>query len=156
MPNLRHLTVELYNTYRGDVRNCVRRRFDNICIRHRIYPLDKFLSHLNGIHWEQIIVSHLPKLGTFQLKMQYEYWTREKKDVAVHALIQSFGTHYWIHERRWFVRCEWNVDPSSPYFCLYTLPSTFTQYSTQYPVLMSKSTSPTDADYWCPDQMREL
>lgn len=127
MPNLQNLAVESYNTYRGDICNGLRDGLESKYTDHPMYPRNCYFQHLDGNDWERIIGRHLPKLENFQLKVQYECWKREKNDKQVDALIQSYTSPFWIHERRWFVRCEWNVDPRSSYFCIYTLPCTFSR-----------------------------
>ena len=155
MPNLQNLVVESCNTYRGDLYNYLHHALGHEYTDHPMSPREPYFQHLNGNDWERIIGRHLPKLEKFQLKVQYECWTCGTKEKQVDALIQSYTSPFWIHERRWFVRCEWNVHPSSPYFCIYTLPCTFSRYSIQHHRLVSRSTAPTEPDYWFPHRTHE-
>jgi hypothetical protein len=153
MPNLKHLQVESFSLYTDDAS---RLYLEND--KKPIYYKDSINNLLaindSGRQWETVICSFLRKLETFQLKMQYYHWVHRMRSPQADALLQSFSSHFWTHERRWFVRCEWSVDPSSHYFCLYTLPCIFTRYTTPHPVLMSTSTSPTELDYYRSDQLQ--
>ncbi|CAF0984051.1 unnamed protein product [Rotaria sp. Silwood1] len=88
--------------------------------------------------------------------MKIQYWSRNNKEDDIDKLITSFGNHFWIRERQWFVRCDWNPEPTSSYICLYTLPYAFDHFDTHTALIRSKSTSPKENDYWLYDHVRNL
>ncbi|CAF1379685.1 unnamed protein product [Adineta ricciae] len=152
-PNLRHLVIESKDTYIGNINNWLWNRLN---VDPGQYTRLTFPFSINGCQWEKIIISHLPKLKTFQLKIKHQCWTHSIKDNEVDTLLQSFNTPFWITERQWFVRCEWVMDQFSPYFCLYTLPYSFERYDILHPEIRSKSTCPNETDYWSYNNVRQL
>jgi hypothetical protein len=97
MPNLYQLTVEIKNVY------------------------------LSGDRWESMITNHLPKLKLFRLMMQFGFYGGFSSESHVDEILKSFRTHFWIDEHQWFVRCHWGEQVPGQYYCLYTLPYTFTE-----------------------------
>jgi hypothetical protein len=125
LPNLYHLTIRISNIY------------------------------LNGYEWEKIIVNQLPKIKVFRLKMEFRFLDQSNKEEQIDDLLDSFRTHFWIEEHRWFVRYDFNS--SKPINCdiLYTLPYTFEEFIYADKNL-SKSTCPNDNEYDSYDQVRIL
>ncbi|CAF1310185.1 unnamed protein product [Rotaria sp. Silwood1] len=156
MPNLQHLTINSLDTYFGNLKNILAGRVDDLDIHVHNFYRGKPSIYMNGSKWEEIIVKHLPQLKTFQLKMKIQYWSRNNKEDDIDKLITSFGNHFWIRERQWFVRCDWNPEPTSSYICLYTLPYAFDHFDTHTALIRSKSTSPKENDYWLYDHVRNL
>jgi hypothetical protein len=79
--------------------------------------------------------------------MKIQYWCRQDKVDEIDKLIASFGSHFWLRERRWLVRCDWNPEYNSSYVCLYTLPYPFSHFATHTAPIQSRSTSHSDNDY---------
>jgi hypothetical protein len=158
MPNLKHLTVNSSDTYFGYIRNWLYSTFyEDHSYEPNFHRSSKSPPiYMNGNRWENIIINHLPKLKTFQLKMNTQYWSNYNKKDEVDKLLMSFSSHFWIRERRWFVRCDWNPNPNSGYLCLYTLPYAFDDFNTHGASIRSKSTSPDENDYWLYDHVRNL
>jgi hypothetical protein len=81
--------------------------------------------NINGHQLEQIIITHLPKLKVFRLKMDIDldlrFWTEEE----FHRLFNTFTTSFWIDKRKWFVRCDCYPQKTRSALCLYTLPYAF-------------------------------
>ncbi|UJR06555.1 hypothetical protein I4U23_010839 [Adineta vaga] len=156
MPNLRHLTIELLNTYLGKIRHWLYGRYEHNSDHYTNIRRDRFYIEINGYQWKKIIVNHLPKLNTFQLKMKEYYWNCDMKENHVDTLLQSFSTNFWIRDHRWFVRCKWINDQQWASIYLYTLPHSFDRYTILHPLMLSKSTSPNEIDYWCCDHLQKL
>ncbi|CAF2758501.1 unnamed protein product [Rotaria sp. Silwood2] len=156
MPNLNHLTVNSLDTYFGNIRNVIGFRLDDPDFHYANLCANKPSIHMNGLKWEQIIVNHLPKLKTFRLKMTMQYWSNNNKEDDVDKLLISFGSHFWVRERQWFIRCDWSSEPKSPYICLYTLPYAFDHFDTHTAFIRSKSTCPNEHDYWLYDHVYNL
>ncbi|CAF1018914.1 unnamed protein product [Didymodactylos carnosus] len=119
MPNLRYLTVET----------------DDI--------------NVNGHQWKQIIIEYLPKLTVFRLKMLFRLNDNDNKEQRVDELLDSFRTPFWLEERQWFIRCDWNrcqqCDKNNIH--LYTLPYAFLYYYFHESDFKSKSTCRHHDDY---------
>lgn len=158
MPNLKHLTVNSVDTYLGYVRNWLANKFredmsyePNLLRSSQSPPI-----YMNGYRWEDIIIKHLPKLQTFQLRMNTEYRVISNKEEDVNKLLRSFTGHVWTRKHQWFVRCDWSSNPDSGYLCLYTLPYAFNDFNAHSASIRSKSTSPNESDYWLYEHVRNL
>lgn len=113
---------------------------------------------MNGYQWENIISTYLPKLKTFQLKMDVNLDSRSETIEEFHCLFNTFTTSFWIHERQWFVRCDCYPQRMCSVVYLYTLPyafDTFHIYPTSFGML-SLSTSPNIEDHRQYDRVRTL
>jgi hypothetical protein len=129
VPNLRHLTAKI----------------DNI--------------GMNGHQWEEIIVNHLPKLEIFQLRMIFYLEADVDKEQQVDLLLKSFRCQFWLEERRWFVRCDWNRCQKTCCYNrmhLYTLPYAFNYYYFHDSTIKQKSTCSEDDSSPLYDQVRTL
>ncbi len=155
MPNLKHLTVKSLDTYLGFLKNFLHHAFQEDATYQNNFHKKSVPIYMDGCKWEEIIVNHLPKLKTFQLKMDIQYWSPHSKEDEVKKLLASFRSHFWIRERRLFVRCDWNPNPDSSYVCLYTLPYAFDDFNTHTASIRFKSTS-TKTDYWLYNRVRNL
>jgi hypothetical protein len=153
MPSLTHLTVKLSDTYLGSLKNFLNHGFSEDTRYHHFFKIPPPI-YMNGRKWEEIIINHLPKLKTFQLRMDIQCWSCCDKEEVVDKLLLSFSSHFWIREHRWFVRCDWN--PKSCYMCLYTLPYAFDDFNTYSASIRSRSTSPNENDYWLYNRVRNL
>ncbi|CAF3959620.1 unnamed protein product [Adineta steineri] len=96
LPNLCHLTIDMQDHY------------------------------LTGHEWKQIIIDHLPKLKQLRFKMfiapRYDTIIEEEID----ELLNTFRTQFWLDERHWYVRCDWNpIAGSRTFGYLYTLSYAF-------------------------------
>ncbi|CAF1429693.1 unnamed protein product, partial [Rotaria sordida] len=104
---------------------------------------------MNGHQWERIIVDYLPKLKIFQLKMIFRLNDNENKEQRVDELLHSFRTRFWLDERQWYVRCDWDrceqCDKNNIH--LYTLPYAFQYYYFHDSNVKTKSTCRQDDDY---------
>jgi hypothetical protein len=126
-PNLRHLTIETGSVYR------------------------------NGHEWEHIIITHLPKIKVFRLNMYFSSTNSRVTELEVDEILDTFRTRFWLDERRWFVRCEWNsLDEFNSIF-LYTLPYfTCNGWYNLDERKHTKSTCPNDQSYWSYDNVSDL
>ncbi|CAF3065108.1 unnamed protein product, partial [Rotaria sp. Silwood2] len=70
MPNLEHLTIEIWNEY------------------------------MNGYRWEEIIANHLPRLTVFRFKMEYEAHGDDNFSEEANKLLNSFRTYFWLEEHQ--------------------------------------------------------
>jgi hypothetical protein len=96
MPNLIHLTVETFD------------------------------MDLNGHVWEQIISDYFPQIKEFNLKMKLECSGNDNDlEKNVDQLLLTFQTNFWLIERQWYVRCDWESSEISTFVTLYTLPFGF-------------------------------
>ena len=144
VPNLVHLTVKSSDTYLGFVRNFMAHGFSEDMSYQYSFLKYQMPVYMDGRRWEEIIVNHLPKLKTFQLRMDIQCWSRCNKEEEFDKLLVSFSSHFWIRERQWFVR----YDLASPgHIYLYTLPYAFDDFNTRHVSIRSKSTSPSEDDY---------
>ena len=78
----------------------------------------------NGQIWEQLIVSSLPLLHTFQFYFPFESYRHSIEDF--NQSIQSFSTPFYLLEKHWFIRCDRNRN-NLVMGALYTLPYAFSQ-----------------------------
>jgi hypothetical protein len=109
MLNLRHLAVDIYG----------------VCV--------------NGYQWENIIQSYLPNLKIFRLREQIPILDQNQGDQELDALLTSFQSQFWLVQRQWFIRCDWNMTGTYSFISLYTLPYSFSDFAINC-VLQSRST----------------
>ena len=84
-----------------------------------------------------------------------EFVIRRNKEQQVDELLDSFRSSFWLHERRWFVRCHWYPEKISKQAYLYTLPYTFSEFVLNTDIL-TKSTCPNENDYYSYDHVKKL
>ncbi|CAF3001203.1 unnamed protein product [Rotaria sp. Silwood2] len=125
MPNLSHLTIQLQQFY------------------------------LNGHDWQRIIVDNIPKIKIFHLKMNINFYFGSHKQKQIDILLDSFRTQFWLEERQWFVRCDWNSFESYDADILYTLPYAFGDFI-YHDKCNSKSTCPNETYFRCYDLLDQL
>ena len=115
-------------------------------LRHLIVATDQV--NLTGDQWEQLIVKHLPKLCVLRLKMIFRLDDNQDIEIRANELLDSFRSSFWLKERRWFVRCNWNLcnECAKNNIYLYTLPYGFNSYFLHDPHCQSKSTNLRDDD----------
>ena len=101
---------------------------------------------LNGYQWEKIICIYLPRLRSFQLRMEFRLNNENNREEQIDALINSFQSPFWREEHNWFVRCHWNPTDNSSLIYLYTLPYSFPYFCIDGPIRF-KSTCPNDNNY---------
>ncbi|CAF0916631.1 unnamed protein product [Adineta steineri] len=115
-------------------------------LRHLTIETDEI--NMNGHDWERIITDDLPQLKIFHLKMIFRLNDHDNKDQRVDDLLDSFRTQFWLIERQWYVRCDWNrceqCEKNNIY--LYTLPYAFNSYFIHEATFKTKSTRYTDND----------
>jgi len=107
---------------------------------HRL-TIDMYGVCVDGYQWEQIIRDYLPNLKIFRLKEQIPVANQNQDDQKLDALLKSFQSRFWLDERKWFVRCDWNLADTYSFISLYTLPYSFTEFNIDY-LLNSTSTCP--------------
>jgi len=112
----------------------------------------KTQGQLDGDSWEQIITNHLPRLKVFRLKM--EFTIHGNTEQQLNELLNSFRSHFWLNERRWFVRCHWYPEKASKH-TLYTLPYAFSEFVLSTGML-TRSTCPSEDDYCSYDHVHNL
>ncbi|CAF3344820.1 unnamed protein product [Rotaria socialis] len=95
---------------------------------------------LNGNQWKEFILDYLPKLKDFHFDMKI-FIPNERSPIEeiIDNLLNSFRTFFWLHERQWFVRCDWSVENRHSFASLYTVPYAFDNFS-YYNRSISKST----------------
>ncbi|CAF3370519.1 unnamed protein product [Rotaria sp. Silwood1] len=71
----------------------------------------------------------------------------------VDELLNTFRTPFWLDERGWFVRCDWDQTDSN--ILLYTLPYAF-DYFCVFNSKIGKSTCPQENNQWSYDAARQL
>jgi hypothetical protein len=106
--------------------------------------------YIDGKTWEQIIETYLPKLQSFQFRMNDEF--DEDKEEQIDEILNLFRTQFWLNKHQWFIRCDWN--PQNNNIFLYSLPYAFDNFYFQFPIL-SKSTCPDDQQ-WSYNSVRRL
>jgi hypothetical protein len=110
----------------------------------------------NGYQWEQTIVTHLPKLKIFRLKMRVLFRNKENRENEFNELLDSFRTRFWVIEHQWFVRCHWHSQSGIDFMYLYTLPYTLASFFANNSCILSKSTCPIENDHWSYDSVTSL
>jgi len=80
----------------------------------------------NGKIWEELIVSSLPLLATFQFYFPFGQHLNPPRDLD--GTIKSFSTPFYLLEKHWFVRCDRN-SKSLLMGALYSLPFAFSHIS---------------------------
>ena len=108
---------------------------------------------INGNMWKKLLMTYLPNLQIFQLKMELNFQQRyEEIEDIIDELLESFRTSFWIEEHHWYIRCHWN--PSDPYksITFYTLPYAFNTYNFADKSSV-KSTCPDERQYWSYDRV---
>lgn len=111
--------------------------------------------YYDGHEWESILANYLTKIKVFQLKMNLNFPHSDNIDQQVNELLETFRTNFWLVERKWFVRCDW--DPLNIFNngILYTLPYSFDDCF-YFDAVSSTSTCPTNTDYWLYDRVSML
>lgn len=79
-------------------------------------------SFPNGETWEQLIQSSLPLLKTFQFCFCFHSYANTLGQIR--QTVASFSTPFYLFEKRWFIRCDYDCQFSA---VLYSLPFAFTQ-----------------------------
>jgi hypothetical protein len=109
--------------------------------------------YIDGKLWEQIIERYLPKLKTFQFRMNDEFDSDNDKEQQIDEILNLFRSQFWVNKHQLFVQCDWN--PHSSNIFLYSLPYAFDNFYFQFPIL-SKSTCPDDNQQWSYNYVRRL
>ncbi|CAF1594051.1 unnamed protein product [Rotaria sp. Silwood1] len=171
-PHLQHFDVRLFDDEFDQPLSCSIPLMITLklIIQNSLYQLDNFLQNLpnlchltvetfdidlDGQQWEQIIIDHLPKLETFQLKMHIKLEDDDDKQLKIDKLIASFQSSFWLDEHQWFVRCHYVEECCLNSIILYTLPYAF-GYFDPIVKISSKSTCPHENDYWSYNRVHSL
>jgi hypothetical protein len=114
--------------------------------------LETFDIYCDGYEWEKILMRYLPNIKVFQLKMNLNFPHRDNINKQVDDLLDTFRTSFWLEERHWFVRCDW--DPLNIFNdgILYTLPYAFDDCF-YFDAVSSKSTCSNYTDYCSYDRV---
>ncbi|CAF4174645.1 unnamed protein product [Rotaria magnacalcarata] len=99
----------------------------NLC-RLTLYMMN---FYIHGHKLEQIIRNDLIKLKVLRFEMSI-YSLNDIKVELVNELLKSYSTPFWLEERRWFVRCDWQTCKNIVY--IYTLPYAFHEYRFNWPI----------------------
>ena len=83
---------------------------------------------LSGDELKRIIVSHLPKLECFDLKMNFQVELRSKREATANRLMAMFQTPFWLIEKQWFFRCSWSSEETIDEMTLWTTSYPFDIY----------------------------
>ncbi|CAF2065723.1 unnamed protein product [Rotaria magnacalcarata] len=103
------------------------RNMPNLC-RLTLYMMN---FYIHGHKLEQIIRNDLIKLKVLRFEMSI-YSLNDIKVELVNELLKSYSTPFWLEERRWFVRCDWQTCKNIVY--IYTLPYAFHEYRFNWPI----------------------
>jgi hypothetical protein len=127
--------------------------FQNMpCLRHLTIEMRERNLRLDGDQWKKIIVDCIPQLKVFRFDMCVSSCTTEQQ---VDQLLDTFRTPFWLHERHWYARCDWEEELNHQVRSVrcYTLPYAFDMYTdfTEH-VLRSKWTCSNDRNYWPSDR----
>ncbi|CAF3390938.1 unnamed protein product [Rotaria sp. Silwood1] len=76
----------------------------------------------DGRKWEELIKSSLPLLKTFQFCFYFLFYRNTLDNI--NRAISSFSTPFYLVEKYWFIRCDFN-NQYSALGALYTLPFAF-------------------------------
>jgi hypothetical protein len=63
---------------------------------------------INGHVWEKLIVKYLIKLNVFRLHMFSDFPNDDSKEQRIEELVNTFRTPFWLEERHWYIRCDWD------------------------------------------------
>jgi hypothetical protein len=87
-----------------------------------LYDNARYSSMPNGKSWEELIISSIPLLHTFQFYFPFENYLNSSDDW--NQTIASFSTPFYLVEKRWFIRSDRN--PKGLFMgALYSLPFAF-------------------------------
>jgi hypothetical protein len=151
VPSITVLNVKVYKP-----RHAMMNLLQNVPNLHHLI-IETYQIIINGHEWEEIIVKNLIMLKKFQLEMWFKFDDDDNKEQRIDELLNSFRTHFWLEERQWFVRCDWDqCQWREPYIDLYTLPYFQKNYYFYETNFRSKSTCPNDNDYWSYDHVKNL
>jgi hypothetical protein len=95
---------------------------------HRL-TIDMYGVCVDGYQWEQIIRDYLPNLKIFHLKEHIPVVDQNQGDEKLDILLKSFQSQFWLEERKWFIRCDWNLADICSFISLYTLPYSFKEFT---------------------------
>ena len=118
-----------------------------------LYKQDTYGLLPDGEIWEHLIKSSLPLLDTFQFCFSFQSYTNSSN--VFDDIIASFSTTFYLIEKRWFVRCDFD----NRHGCqgtLYSLPFAFTKMpincasfeSSRSTYITSKTQSRTKGNSW--------
>jgi hypothetical protein len=111
--------------------------------------IDAMQIIINGHVWEKLIIEHLIKLKVFRLNMSFNFPNDDSKEQRIDELLNTFRTPFWLEERRWFVRCDWDrcLECDKGIY-LYTLTYLNRDLSHCQSSFRSKTTCPNVNDAW--------
>ena len=92
------------------------------CLRHLTIRLDR--RFLDGSQWQELITQYLPNLETLRFTA-FDFWRGMPGNYQeVEEQLDTFRTPFWLHERQWYVCCDWegNSITAPGYKHFYTLP----------------------------------
>ena len=88
-----------------------------------LYDSGEYSPVPNGKFWEELIVSSLPLLNTFQFYFPFYHYTNSTE--TLQEVIASFSTAFYLYEKRWFIRFDYERNGSAMHALLYSLPFAF-------------------------------
>ncbi|CAF2658113.1 unnamed protein product [Rotaria sp. Silwood2] len=80
--------------------------------------------------------------------MEFKFSDESRREEQIDELLETFRTSFWLEERRWFVRCEWNLRVEDDSILLYTLPYYLDRFCVRDQSRRFKSTGLDDPVYW--------
>lgn len=83
---------------------------------------------LSGDELKRIIVSHLPKLECFDLKMNFNMELPSKRVASANGLLTTFQSPFWPIEKQWLFRCSWSSEKTIDEMTSWTISYPFEIY----------------------------
>ncbi|CAF1472907.1 unnamed protein product [Adineta steineri] len=71
----------------------------------RLYASSE-ITYLDANRWQNLILSHIPNLTTFDFQYVYFLWSKKDMLPSYKNLIQKFTSSFWI-ERQWFFSTQY-------------------------------------------------
>ncbi|CAF4181670.1 unnamed protein product [Rotaria sordida] len=110
--------------------------------------------YIDGYKLEQIIRNDLIKLKILRFEMSIISNNENIRIQKVPELLKSYSSPFWLEERRWFVRCDWQQNNNNVY--LYTLPYAFYDYHLVWPIRSQLTCFPDYTYDWSYNRVQKL
>ncbi|UJR34221.1 hypothetical protein I4U23_021627 [Adineta vaga] len=108
----------------------------------------------DGLQWENLIIDHLQKLKTFQLKMNFSCRFVDH-NIVLKQLITSFSSSFWLEEHKWYIRFHSICNIKTGQIYCHTIPYEFSKLFF-FDGYFRGSTCENINDYWSYDSVDTL